>query len=230
MRVLAIGAHCDDIEIGAGGTLARLARQPGTQFHFEILTSTHVRAAEARAALTELAAPCATTIRIDNLPDSRLPTFFNEVKDRLGALAKESWDLVLTHCAEDAHQDHRMLGRLAPTAFRNHLIAHFEIPKWDGDLGAMRANAFVPLSEEEIVGKWRLIWRHYVSQRDHDWFDDETIRSLARLRGMECRSRYAEALRIDKFLLDVGTSHKARMSGTCGSEQPDETVGCTDME
>lgn len=80
---------------------------------------------------------------------------------------------------------------------------YYELPKWDGDLGLLRPNAYVPLSLEQVQRKWEVLDEHYVSQRSHDWWDRETITSLARLRGIECRSRYAEAFRIDKMVLDA---------------------------
>lgn len=206
-RVLAIGAHCDDIEIGAGGLLRVLARTvPSLEVSFVVMTSTPDRADEARACLAALVAPVPARVMIHAMPDARLPTCFNEVKDVLGLLAREKVDLVLTHDPRDAHQDHRLLGELAPTAFRAHTLAHFEIPKWDGDLGVLRPNAYIPLTAEEVAAKWALVHSHYVSQRGKDWFTEETLLSLARLRGMECRAEYAEAFRIEKLTIELSAS------------------------
>lgn len=205
LRVLAIGAHCDDVEIGAGGTVLELRRQaPALELTVFVACTTPARAAECQAALTALAGSASPSIEMAELPDSRLPAHFDSVKDRLADLARRPWDLVLTPHAEDAHQDHALLGRLAPTAFRDHLILHYEVPKWDGDLGSLRPNLYVPLSAEQVQRKWDILDEHYVSQRSHDWWDREIIAGLARLRGMECRSRYAEAFRVDKLVLDFG--------------------------
>ncbi|GAB94016.1 LmbE family N-acetylglucosaminyl deacetylase [Kineosphaera limosa] len=204
LRVLLLGAHCDDIEIGAGGTVAALAQQrPDTQFAAVILTSVPERAAESRACLAALANPADIEVTVHDLPDTRLPSHFDEVKDVLADLARQPWDLVLTHQRYDAHQDHRLLGELAPTAFRDHLVWHFEIPKWDGDLGTSRPNVYVPLTRAQIDAKWAVLDEHYVSQRGKDWWDAETFSALARLRGMECRAPYAEAFRVEKLTVDL---------------------------
>ncbi|MDO5697689.1 MAG: PIG-L deacetylase family protein [Dermatophilus congolensis] len=202
LRVLALGAHCDDIEIGAGGMLARLAAErPDTAFSAVILTSVPERARESEACLTALVAGASLDVRVHDLPDTRLPSHYDQVKDVLAELSREPWDLVLTHHGADAHQDHRLLGTYAPTAFRDHLVAQFEIPKWDGDLGASRPNVYVPLSPAQMQAKWEVLDEHYPSQRGKDWWSYETFAALARLRGMECRAPYAEAFRVDKAVL-----------------------------
>lgn len=202
LRVLALGAHCDDIELGMGGTILNLfGWAPGLELVAFVATSTPQREAECRGALHSLAGPANISVVIRNLPDTRLPTHYDEVKDHLGDFAQEQWDVVLSPHADDAHQDHAILGRLAPTSFRDHLIMYYELPKWDGDLGRLHPNAYVPLSAEQVQRKWEVLDKHYVSQRSHHWWDQETISGLARLRGIECRSRYAEAFRIDKMVL-----------------------------
>ena len=204
LRVLALGAHCDDIEIGAGGTLARLATErPGTEFTAVVLTSTPQRADESEACLTALIAGAPLDVRVHDLPDTRLPSHYDQVKDLLAELSREPWDMVLTHHGSDAHQDHRLLGTYAPTAFRDHLVLQFEIPKWDGDLGASRPNLYVPLSPTQMRAKWEVLDTHYPSQRGKDWWSYETFAALARLRGMECRAPYAEAFRVDKAVLSL---------------------------
>lgn len=201
-RVLAIGAHCDDIEIGAGGTLHTWAQAaPDTEFTCVVLTSTPERAAESRACLVALLAPATVEVVVHDLRDTRLPVDYDRVKDILGELSRQPWDVVLTHQRHDAHQDHRLLGESAPTAFRDHLVLQFEIPKWDGDLGTSGANVYQPLTEDAVAAKWAALDAHYVSQRGKDWWDAETFSALARLRGMECRHRYAEAFRCEKAVL-----------------------------
>lgn len=204
LRVLLLGAHCDDIEIGAGATIARLARQrPDTQFTAVVLTSVPERAIESKACLSALTTPATVDVTIYSLPDTRLPSHYEEVKDILAALSQSPWDLVLTHHRFDAHQDHRLLGEVARTAFRDHLVWAFEIPKWDGDLGASQANAYVPLTRDDIDAKWAALDEHYVTQRGKDWWDPETFSALARLRGMECRAAYAEAFRVEKLTVSL---------------------------
>lgn len=201
-RVLAVGAHCDDIEIGAGGTLYTWARAASdTEFTCVILTSTPERAAESRACLTALVAPAHVDVVVHDLRDTRLPVDYGRVKDVLADLSRHPWDVVLTHQRFDAHQDHRLLGEATPTAFRDHLVLAFEIPKWDGDLGSSRPNVYQPLTPEAVAAKWEVLDKHFVSQRGKDWWDAEVFSALARLRGMECRSRYAEAFRCEKAVL-----------------------------
>lgn len=215
LQVLAIGAHCDDIEIGAGGTLLELTRRcPAMELTAWVATSTPARAAESEAALTALAGSADLTIEMAHLPDSRLPAHFDTVKDQLNALAGRPWDLILAPHADDAHQDHALVGRLVPTAFRDHLTLHYEVPKWDGDLGLLRPNVYVPLSVEQVQHKWDILDEHYPSQRGHDWWDREVVAGLARLRGVECRSRYAEAFRVNKMVVGA-----ARVYGPQGVAQ-----------
>ena len=203
LRVLAIGAHCDDVEIGAGGTLARLASQvPWARTHVVVLTSTPERAAEARAATAALLAPAEVITEVHPLRDGRLPAHWDEVKDILEELARTSVpDVIFAPSPADAHQDHRLVGSMVHTVFRDHLVLHYEIPKWDGDLGSFRPTHYVPLTEEGARAKCELLCEYFPSQHGRDWFREETFLSLARLRGIECRSRYAEAFAVEKAVI-----------------------------
>lgn len=204
LRILAIGAHADDVEIGAGGTLLHLAGSASCDVRVLVLSADPVRSAEARASgaafLTE-----ATSARVDTheTPDGRFPAHWDEVKEVLEQ-SREQWspDLVLAPGAADAHQDHRLVGELVTSVYRDHLVLGYEIPKWDGDLG--RPTVYVPLTPARLDRKIELLHRHFVSQRNRDWFDAEVFRGIARLRGMECRSRYAEAFSCHKMVLTVG--------------------------
>jgi LmbE family N-acetylglucosaminyl deacetylase len=159
-----------------------------------VASSTPEREREARAALNAFCAPVAHKVRFGGLPDGRLPGHWNAVKDLLQQFAREvTADVVLAPSPVDAHQDHRLLGELVRTAFRDHLVLHYEIPKWDGDLGAGGARTYWPLRAETVRRKYALLHEHYRSQRTHDWFREDTFAALARLRGMECRHDYAEA-------------------------------------
>jgi LmbE family N-acetylglucosaminyl deacetylase len=199
--VLALGAHPDDVEIGCGGTLLRLARSwPGLDVTVVVLTGSRQRHEEARVA-TELFLPgCTVVLRTIDLPDGRLPSVWGTVKQHLEDVAAEiDVDIVLAPRVEDAHQDHRTLAQLVPTVWRNHLVLGYEIPKYDGDLG--RSVAYVPLEDDVMREKVRLLAKAFPSQTGRDWWDEETFLGLARLRGMECRSRYAEAFAVTKLAL-----------------------------
>ncbi len=187
--VVAVGAHPDDIEIAAGGLLLALDdRSPGLRVHYVLLTGTPERQAEARAAAAAFLPGAELTFALHDLPDGRLPAHWGEVKEHLHAAERIlAPDLVLCPWDGDAHQDHRLLGELAPTVFRSALALQYEIPKWDGDLG--RPNVYVPLPTERARRKVELLHEHFPSQHGRDWWDDEVFLGLARLRGMECRSQ-----------------------------------------
>jgi LmbE family N-acetylglucosaminyl deacetylase len=211
--VAAIGAHPDDIEIAAGGLLLTLAQAvPGLSVHYVLLTGSEQRQAEARAAAAAFLPGARLSYGLHDLPDGRLPGRWGEVKQTLhdeAAVLERSHaagapDLVLCPSPHDAHQDHRLVAELAPTVFRDALIVGYEIPKWDGDLG--RPNVYLPLTDEVARRKVELLNASFPSQKSHDWWDDEVFLGLARLRGMECRSRYAEAFFCTKAVLGVGTT------------------------
>lgn len=206
LRLLAIGAHPDDIEIAAGGTLLRLvAEVADLRAQVVVLSATPPRAAEARAAAADLFGGAGElTVEVHDLADGHLPAQWGEVKRLLESLARSSRpDLILCPSPADAHQDHRLIGELVRTSFRDHLILHYEVPKWDGDLGATGATHYVPLDRALIERKCTLLRNRFPSQAGRDWFSDETFTALARLRGLECRARYAEAFAVGKALLDL---------------------------
>lgn len=202
--VTVIGAHPDDIEIGAGGTLLTLAQAvPGLRVHYVLLGGNELRHAEAREAVTHFLPGASVTMALHGLPDGRLPAHWNTVKEHLHeAAAVLTPDLVLGPSRADAHQDHRLLGELVPTVFRSALALHYEIPKWDGDFS--RPNLYVPLSDEVARRKVELLDQCYPSQHAHDWWGEEVFLGLARLRGMECRAHYAEAFTCHKATLRFG--------------------------
>jgi LmbE family N-acetylglucosaminyl deacetylase len=196
--VLAIGAHPDDIEIGCGGTLLRLAeRFPDLKATFAVLTGEPSREAEAAVAAELFLPGCQVDLRLGRLPDGRLPSRWNDVKQLLEDVAASgTFDLLLVPSQHDAHQDHRLVAELAPTVWRDHLILGYELPKYDGDLG--RPSVYVPMSEDVAREKVRRLTKAFPSQVGRDWWDEETFLGLARIRGMECRSRYAEAYTLHK--------------------------------
>jgi LmbE family N-acetylglucosaminyl deacetylase len=202
-RVLAIGCHADDIEIGCGGTLIALRRaRPGLALTWVVLAAPGDRAAEAHASAEAfLATVDGSDVRIHEFRDGFLPYVGGEVKEVFEGLKEVRPDLVFTHTRHDLHQDHRLACELTWNTFRNHLILEYEIPKYDGDLGS--PNIFVPLDEPLVEEKLRLLRDHYASQHGKHWFDDELFRGLMRLRGMESGTRYAEAFTCRKLTLPV---------------------------
>lgn len=206
LSVLALGAHSDDIEIGAGATLMQwIATGAVLDVTWCVLSAEGSRADEARASADAfLRGAASARLELAAFRDSYFPSEGDGIKDWLrGLAATVSPDIVLTHRADDAHQDHRIVNQLTSNHFRDHLILEYEIPKWDGDLG--RPNLYVPVSASVLGRKVELLMRHFGTQRTKDWFDPETFNGLARLRGLECRApeRYAEAFVLRKGVLGI---------------------------
>lgn len=201
LSLLAVGAHPDDIEIGAGGTLFSLAEsQPGLRAHYVLLTGTERRQQEARAAAHAFLPKADLTVELNDLPEGRLPAAWQEVKEVLEQVARScSPDVVIAPSRGDAHQDHRTIAEIVPTVFRDQLCLAYEIPKWDGDFG--RPSVYFPLSSETAELKVEMLHEYFPSQRDRDWWDDQVFLGLARLRGMECRAPYAEAFICTKSII-----------------------------
>jgi LmbE family N-acetylglucosaminyl deacetylase len=203
-RVLAIGAHSDDLEIGCGGTVLRLLRDyPDLEIVWLVLSAHGDRRDEARASAEALVSNAAKSeILIDSFRDGFLPYDGAAVKERFEQLkAQFDPDLILTHYGRDAHQDHRLVSELTWNTYRNHMVLEFEIPKYDGDLGA--PNFFVRLEHAVVSQKIDHLLRHFTSQRERHWFTEDLFRSLMRIRGMECNAPdgYAEAFYSRKTVL-----------------------------
>jgi LmbE family N-acetylglucosaminyl deacetylase len=204
LSILCLGAHSDDIEIGAGGTILKwIADGIALDVHWCVLSAAGPRREEAqRSAEAFLAGAKSQVIEIGDFHDGFFPFEGDVLKAWMeGLKTRIRPDVILTHRGEDAHQDHRLVQQLTWNHFRDHLILEYEIPKWDGDLG--RPNVYIDLSEPILRLKVDLLNFHFGTQRSKDWFDEETFRGLARLRGVECRSHsgYAEAFVTRKLRL-----------------------------
>jgi LmbE family N-acetylglucosaminyl deacetylase len=207
LSILCLGAHSDDIEIGVGGTLLSLIAAGVTlDVHWCVLSGRAQRYEEARAsALDFLEGVESRVIEIADFDDSFFPAQSRKIKEWLAEVkGVVNPDVIFTHRRDDAHQDHREVNGITWNLFRNHLILEYEIPKWDGDLG--QPNCYLPVSGDVLNRKIELLLRHFGTQRSKDWFDAETFRGLARLRGMECRAPagYAEAFTARKTALAIG--------------------------
>jgi LmbE family N-acetylglucosaminyl deacetylase len=203
LRLLVIGAHADDIEIGCGGTILRLAAgHPGLSVDWVVCSAADARREEAEAgAEAFLTGVADRTVELASFRDGFLPYSGVEVKEFFEGLKDRRPDLVLTHHRNDLHQDHRLVCELTWNTFRDHLILEFEVPKYDGDLGA--PGVFVPLTEEVARRKVEALIGAYGSQREKRWFTEDTFLGLMRLRGMESNSPsgYAEAFYSRKVVL-----------------------------
>lgn len=196
LRILCLGAHSDDIEIGCGGTLLSLVRrQPAVSIRWVVFSASGERATEARRSAAQfLSGAGAADVHVKEYRDGYFPASGAQIKDDFELLKREFQpDMIFTHYRHDLHQDHRVVSELTWNTFRDHLILEYEVPKYDGDLG--QPNTFVVLDEATCARKLQLLAECFPSQQGKQWFDDETFRALLRLRGMEANSltRYAEA-------------------------------------
>jgi LmbE family N-acetylglucosaminyl deacetylase len=205
LSVLCLGAHSDDIEIGVGGTLLSwIAAGAKLDVVWCVLGAVGEREREARESARDfLQGAERAQVEALQFKDGYFPARSSEIKDWFeGLRTRVTPDVIFTHRRDDAHQDHREVSRLTWNTFRDHFILEYEIPKWDGDIG--QPNMYVALPSAVMQRKIELLIAHFATQRSRHWFDDETFRGLARLRGMECRApeRYAEAFFARKVLLD----------------------------
>jgi LmbE family N-acetylglucosaminyl deacetylase len=206
LKILCLGSHSDDIEIGCGGTiLTLLASNPKTSVTWVVFSSNKEREQEARvSAELFLKRAGQKEVIIHSFRDGFFPFDGAEVKTAVESLKRVAPDLIFTHNRRDAHQDHRAIAELTWNTFRNHFVLEYEIPKYDGDLG--QPNCFVPLEQDHYQQKIRNLMDAFQTQRSKRWFEQETFLALMRLRGMECvaPSGYAEAFYCRKVVLCSG--------------------------
>jgi LmbE family N-acetylglucosaminyl deacetylase len=201
-NLLCIGAHCDDIEIGCGGTILKLIQEYTiSSVKWVVFTSNEIRAAEAKESASHFLQDVQTKeVTIHQHKDGFLPYLGYEIKSNFEDLKKDFVpDIILTHYRNDRHQDHRLISDLTWNTFRNHFILEYEIPKYDGDLG--NPNFFVPLSAALVDKKVDILLQSFSTQASKHWFDRETFVSLMRIRGIESASdtKYAEAFHARKI-------------------------------
>ncbi|MFC5950168.1 PIG-L deacetylase family protein [Pseudonocardia lutea] len=203
-RMVLLGAHCDDIAVGAGGALLELSRaHPGVHVTALVLTGGgSLREEEERAALAAFCPGAKLEVIVHDLPDGRLPLRVERITQAMEEVrGLGEPDLVLGPSPHDLRPDHRAVARIVPTVFRDHLALGYELLKWEGDLA--QPTAFLPLAEPVLREKIAKLHEHYGSQRDRTWFDAETFAGLARVRGVQCHARYAEAFHTGKIVLGV---------------------------
>ncbi|MEA5463761.1 PIG-L deacetylase family protein [Leptothoe sp. PORK10 BA2] len=203
-RILCLGAHSDDIEIGCGGTILKMMEQfQDAEVCWVVFSADGHREKEALASANSfLEKAHKKTIIIQQFRERFFPYIGIEIKEFFDQLSKDfSPDLILTHYRNDLHQDHRLISELTWNAFRNHMILEYEIPKYDGDLG--NPNFFVHLDESLYQRKVAYLMQHFQTQSNKQWFDEETFSSILRLRGIESNApdKYAEAFYCRKAIL-----------------------------
>jgi len=194
LKVLCLGAHSDDIEIGAGGTILKLIDEYQIEeITWVVFSSNEIRKKEAILSaekfLTEVSNK---NIVVKDFRDGFLPFHAIEVKEFFEELKKSGApDIIFTHYRNDRHQDHRLISDLTWNTWRSHFILEYEIPKYDGDLG--NPNFYVQLEDAHISKRNQILLETFVSQAGKHWFDDATFKALARIRGMESATLFAEA-------------------------------------
>lgn len=196
LRLLCLGAHSDDIEIGCGATILKLlAGSRRVHVDWVVFAARGERAAEAKKSAGQFLRRAATrAVDLHAFRDGYFPSEHAAIKDVFEAMkGRPTPDVILTHYRNDLHQDHRVIGELTRNTWRDHLILEYEIPKYDGDLD--RPNMYVPVSAAQVSRKISILMRCFATQADRRWFDEETFRSILRIRGVEANSptRYAEA-------------------------------------
>jgi len=204
LNILCLGAHSDDIEIGCGGALLRLMDEhPRLNIHWVVFGARGARVAEAQQSAEKFLAGVENKqILIKNFRDGYFPYNGSEIKDEFEGLKDQiSPDVVFTHYRKDRHQDHRLLEELTWNTFRNNLVLEYEIPKYDGDMGA--PNFYIPFDKTIALKKVQYLNEAFATQRSKYWFTDDTFLGLMRLRGVESRSEsgYAEAFYAYKVVL-----------------------------
>lgn len=212
---LCLGAHCDDIEIGCGGTIATLAdRFPSLQFRCMVFSGRGEREQETRKCLERLLGAGRFTLDVLDFRDGFFPAHWEDIKRCMRELsANVDPELVFTHTGDDSHQDHRIVAELTWNHFRRHPILEYEIIKYEGDLA--RTNCYVPLSDEVLQRKTGSLLQAFPSQANKPWFTRSTFEAIARIRGLECHapSGYAEGFFARKLVLDIGADATKGRSG-----------------
>lgn len=204
LRILCLGAHCDDIEIGCGGTILKLLAETGhAEVRWLVFSSDAQRGKEAeRAADRFLNAASSRTVQVNAFRDAFFPFLGADIKEYFQKLQADfSPDLIFTHCRDDLHQDHRVIAELTWNTFRDHLILEYEIPKYDGDLGS--PNVFVHLDERLCQQKVDYILQCFPTQHQKQWFTKDTFLATLRIRGIQSNSptRYAEGFYCRKMTI-----------------------------
>ena len=211
-EVLCLGAHSDDIEIGCGGAILELtAAHPGLRVIWVVFSGDAKREAEARqAARRFLHRAGSSRVVVRKQRDGFFPAQMTQIKEFFEELKRMSTpDIVFTHARHDRHQDHRAISDLTWNTFRNHFVLEYEIPKYDGDLGA--PNVFVPISRKTARRKVNDVCSIFRSQLGQHWFTPDLFFGLMRIRGVECCAEFAEAFYSRKAVLGAaGPTYNSR--------------------
>lgn len=204
-RILCLGAHCDDIEIGCGASIRRMAlRYPHAEFKICVLTGDDTRENETRTALARVLEVSENySVDVQRFKNGHFPYCAANVKAHIETYKAFQPDVIFTHFRHDHHQDHRTVSELTANTFRNHLVLEYEILKYDSDLA--NPNVFIPLTAQDVKDKIEILMESFKSQLDKQWFTPDVFESMARIRGVQCASPtgYAEAFFGNKLQIDL---------------------------
>jgi len=201
IEILCLGAHCDDIEIGAGNTILRICKELEVdRVIWIVFTSNEIRKKEAYISAEKILESVPNkNILINSFRDGYLPVQREQIKDYFETIKlKFTPDLIVTHHRDDCHQDHRLISELTWNTWRNHLILEYEVLKYDGDLGT--PNFYVPVNENIVAKRNKILIDSFQSQHSKHWFSDDNFRALLRIRGMESVTKYAEGFYARKVI------------------------------
>lgn len=191
--VAVIGAHCNDAAIGTGATLLQIARQqPGAVVHALVLTGGGtIREIEERNALAALCPSLDVRLTVADLPYGSLPSQRDRVGEAIAHFHQSCEpDLVFAPQRDNYHRDHCLVAELVSAEFHSRLVLGYEILKWES--GLPTPTVYLPVPADVARRKMELLRECYPSQTGGECFDDETFLGLMRVRGVQCRSRYAE--------------------------------------
>ena len=201
-RVLCLGAHADDLEIGCGGSVLHLLRAlPKVHCTWVVWSGAGDRKDEAERGAAAVLGNGNHSVMVEQFRDGFFPDQWGAIKERFESLKTSAPDLIFTHRRQDRHQDHRVIAELTWNTWRDHAVLEYEVPKYEGDLST--PSLYLPLEADLVERKVDLLMSVFASQRSKKWFDAETFRGLMRLRGVECgaASGYAEGFHASKLVL-----------------------------
>ncbi|MCG6190234.1 PIG-L deacetylase family protein [Maribellus maritimus] len=201
LSILSLGAHCDDIEIGAGCSLLKIFRDYKIEnVNWVVFTSNEIRKKEATNSANQFLKHISEKkISIESYRDGFLPFYAAEIKEYFERLRKEiNPDIIFTHYRNDRHQDHRLISDLTWNTWRNNMVLEYEIPKYDGDVG--NPNFFVEVDKDLLDKRNGILMKSFVSQHSKHWFNEDVFSALPRLRGMESATQFAEAFYARKIV------------------------------
>jgi len=201
-----LAPHTDDGELGCGSTIAKCAGEGKEIFYVAFCLCSKALPENLPSNTLELECRKATSILgisssrliLFNYEVRELPQFRQQILEELLKLHKDIHpDMVLLPAASDIHQDHQVVHQEGMRAFKNTTFAGYELP-WNNY--SIRTNFFVRISEADLTKKITSL-NAYESQSGKSYMNADFIRSLAKVRGVQANSPYAEAFEIYRWMI-----------------------------